>query len=74
MKLRIVAYILIVLAIVSVIYNATLVSLDEPLSGESQIAVYGIIIALCAIILLVILLLSYRISDRVDAHKASKKG
>ena len=72
MKLKIVAYILIVLAIASIVYNATLLNLNDPFVGESQIAVYSIIIAFCAVILLAILMISYRINDKVEAERSKK--
>lgn len=67
--MRILVYILLVLGVASIIYNATKLDFDNLMLGESQIALYSIIIALCSIILLVILLMSYKVNDKVKEAK-----
>ncbi|MEX0274759.1 MAG: hypothetical protein AB3N16_10305 [Flavobacteriaceae bacterium] len=58
--------ILIVLGVVLIAYNATLVDFNAPFSGDSTIALIGIMAALCAIVLLLIYLASKKIKDRLE--------
>lgn len=70
--MRILIYILLALGLASVVYNATNLDFDNLMFGESQISLYSIIIALCSMILLVILLLSLKVRDKVEASKKPK--
>lgn len=58
--------VLIVLAIVLIAYNVTLVDFNNPLEGNSVIALIGILAALCAILLLLIFLTSKKIQKKID--------
>ena len=58
--------VLIVLAIVLIAYNVTLVDFNNPLEGNSVIALIGILAALCAIILLMIFTVSKKIQKKID--------
>ncbi|MGB5668224.1 MAG: hypothetical protein WBM53_15420 [Maribacter sp.] len=58
--------ILIVLAIALIAYNVTLVDYSNPLEGNSIIALIGIIASLCAIILLMIFIISKKIQKKID--------
>ena len=60
------ATILIVLAILLIAYNVTLVDFENPLEGNSIIALIGILASLCAIVLLLIFMTSKRIQKKVD--------
>ncbi len=60
-----VSIILIVLAIVLIAYNVTLLDFDNPLLGDSLIALIGIMAALCAIVLLLIFITSKKIEKKV---------
>jgi hypothetical protein len=51
------------------IFNATKISFSAPFEGESMIGVITLLASLCAIILMVILLISKRIEQKVKAHK-----
>jgi integral membrane sensor domain MASE1 len=53
-----------ILALASIIFNAFKLDFNQLLVGESQIAAISIIAALCVIILLSILLISYRIKEQ----------
>ncbi|MGB5237941.1 MAG: hypothetical protein WBM43_08570 [Flavobacteriaceae bacterium] len=57
--------VLIILAILLIAYNATLLDFDNLLSGDSTIALIGIVAALCAIILLLIFITSKKIEKKV---------
>ena len=57
--------VLIVLAILLIAYNVTILDFDNPLSGDSLIAVIGIFAALCAIVLLLIFITSKKIEKKV---------
>ncbi|NNE76096.1 MAG: hypothetical protein HKN31_03390 [Pricia sp.] len=58
--------ILIVLAIALVAYNVTLVDFENPLEGDSTIALIGIVASLSAIILLLIYRTSKKIQKKID--------
>ncbi|MCK5441197.1 MAG: hypothetical protein KAJ23_04840 [Maribacter sp.] len=58
--------ILIALALILIAYNATLVDLNNPLEGNSTIALIGIVAALCAVVLLLIFLTSKKIQKKID--------
>ncbi len=57
--------ILIVLAIVLVAYNVTLVDFENPLVGDSVIALIGIVASLCAIVLMLIYMASKKIEKKI---------
>ncbi len=58
--------ILIVLAVALIAYNVTLVNFQNPLEGNSIIALIGIIASLCAIVLLLIYITSKKIKDKMN--------
>lgn len=58
--------ILIILAIALIAYNTTLVNFENPLEGNSIIALIGIVASLCAIVLLLIYMTSKKIRDKVN--------
>ena len=59
-------YVLIGMALLLIIYNATLINATAPFEGESIIAVIGIVAALCAIVLLLIYWTSKKIQQSLD--------
>lgn len=59
---------ILVLAIILIAYNATLVDFKNPLEGDSLIAAIGIIASLCAIVLILILITSRKIKNKVDEN------
>ena len=67
--MKIFTIILSVLSIILIGFNSTKIDLNNPVSGESAIALITILAALCAIILLQIL----RISKRIEAQVKKKK-
>jgi hypothetical protein len=50
-----------------VIFNITQVNWEDPLSEKSYIAVIGIMAALCAFLLLLLLILSKKISKKLNS-------
>jgi uncharacterized membrane protein (DUF485 family) len=58
--------ILIVLAVLLIAYNVTLVNFQNPLEGNSVIALIGIVASLCAIVLLLIYITSRKIKDKMN--------
>ncbi|MBT8299381.1 MAG: hypothetical protein HKP42_11775 [Maribacter sp.] len=58
--------ILIVLAILLIAYNVTLVNFNNPLEGNSIIALIGILASLCAIVLLLIFITSRKIKNKIE--------
>lgn len=62
--MKILIYILMVLALVVIVYNFTLIDFNNLLRGESGIALIGILCAACVIVLLLILLTSRAIEKK----------
>ena len=62
--MKIFIYILIILSIAVIIYNSTLLDFENLLFGDSAIALIGILAATCVIVLLSILLISRKISNK----------
>ncbi|MET7028914.1 hypothetical protein [Sediminicola luteus] len=65
---RILSIILITLAIALIAYNVTLINFENPLEGDSIIAIIGIVASLCAIVLLLIFIASKKIQEKVDEN------
>jgi len=59
-------FILIGIALLLIIYNATLISTSAPFEGESIVAIIGIVAALCAIVLLLVYWTSKKIQQSLD--------
>ncbi|TNJ45301.1 hypothetical protein KFZ70_06695 [Tamlana fucoidanivorans] len=51
------------------VYNATKISMTAPFEGESMIGMITLLASLCAIVLMVILLVSKRIEKKVKDHR-----
>ena len=49
-----------------IIFNATQVNWEDPLSGESSVAIIGIMAAMCAFLLLLLLMISKKISKKLN--------
>ncbi|MFS4492934.1 hypothetical protein [Maribacter sp. 2308TA10-17] len=60
--------ILILLAVALIAYNVTLVNFENPLEGNSVIALIGIVASLCAIVLLLIFMTSKKIEDKINKN------
>ena len=67
--MKIISIIVSILAIVLIIYNATMVDLNNPFEGDSLVALITIFAALCAIFLIQILL----VSKKIEAKSKGKK-
>lgn len=63
---RTLSIILIVLALALIIYNITLVNFEDPLEGNSIVAIIGIAASLCAIVLLLIYMTSKKIQKKIN--------
>lgn len=64
--MRIVVYILMALAVISIIYNATMLDFNNVFSGDSQIALISVLASLCVLVLLAVLQVSYKIKDKYN--------
>lgn len=62
--MRIAIPIFITLAVILLIYNITQVNFSAPFQGESTVALIGVVGSTCAIILLLILLVSRKIARK----------
>ncbi len=65
--MKVFTYLITVLAVVLIVYNATKINFSALFEGESIIAIITILSALCAIILLQIL----RVSKKIEAKNKS---
>ncbi len=61
-----VTVVLIILALALIAYNVTIIDFSDPLGEDSIIAVIGVVAALCAIVLLLILLTSRNIQKKIE--------
>ncbi|NDV14455.1 hypothetical protein GO009_00325 [Muricauda sp. TY007] len=59
------AIVLIILALGLIAYNVTLVNFENPLQGDSTIALIGIVASLCAIVLMLIFITSKKIDKKL---------
>ena len=65
-----VIYIFVLLALVLGIYNITKINFDAPMEGNSSVALIGVLACSCAIVLLLILRSSRKISEKVKEKKS----
>lgn len=63
------AYTIIALALILGVFNATKIDFNAPFEGESIVGVITLLASLCAIILMLILLVSKRIEQKVKGRK-----
>ncbi|RIV35116.1 hypothetical protein D2V08_07065 [Flagellimonas lutimaris] len=59
------AVVLIILALGLIAYNVTMVDFENPLKGDSTIALIGIVASLCAIVLMLIFMTSKKIDKKL---------
>ena len=59
------ALILILLALGLIAYNVTLIDFENPIQGDSTIALIGIVASLCAIVLMLIFMTSKKIDKKL---------
>jgi uncharacterized integral membrane protein len=62
---RITLIILLLLAAGLILFNSTKLDLNSPFTGDSLVAVIGILAALCAMVLLLIFHISRKIQDKL---------
>ncbi|MEJ1221633.1 hypothetical protein [Sediminicola sp. 1XM1-17] len=65
---RILSIILISLAVALIAYNVTLINFENPMEGDSIIAIIGIVASLSAIVLLLIFIASKKIQKKVNEN------
>jgi hypothetical protein len=58
--------VLMILALLMAVFNATKIDYDAPLQGDSSVAVIGVLASTCAFLLLFILLLSKKIAEKIN--------
>ena len=66
--MKIATLVITIIAIALIIYNVTMIDLSNPFKGDSLVALITILAALCAILLLQILL----VSKKIDAKSKGK--
>lgn len=63
--MKIFTTILIVVAFALIVFNVTLLDFENPLEGDSLVALIGIAAALCAVFILLIFRMSKKIEDKL---------
>ena len=67
--MKIYTYVLIVIATLLCIYNATKLDFENLLQGDSLVALISIVASLCAVLILLIFMTSKKIQDKVNNKK-----
>jgi hypothetical protein len=62
--MKIFIYLLIVIGLGLIIFNATKLNLESPFIGESAVAAIGILAAACAVLLMIILKVALNVKRR----------
>ena len=70
--MKVVLYILLGLASALMIFNLTKIDYATPFEGNSMVAVISVVACLCAILLLVILMMSRKIAEKSRKPNQSK--
>jgi uncharacterized membrane protein (DUF485 family) len=65
---KILLLVLLLLAIALIAYNVTLIDFQNPFEGNSIVALIGIVASLCAIVLLLIYVISKKIKDKMNEN------
>ncbi len=63
---KVVSSLFIILAIALIIYNITMLNFDHLFEGDSIIALISIVASLCAIVILIIFLMSKKIQEKIE--------
>lgn len=66
--MKYVFYVIALLAIASIVFNVLKLDFNNILQGDSQIAAISIIAALCVVILMSIMIVSNKISDKYGSN------
>ncbi|AMA50228.1 hypothetical protein AX766_07430 [Flavobacterium covae] len=66
--MKIFTYIVLVLGVVLISVNVTMLNLEDLFSGDSLVALIGILSVLCAIVILLIFNLSKSIENKLKNH------
>jgi len=64
--MKIVFYIILVLSLLSIVFNATKLDFSNILAGDSQVAAISIVAALCVSVLSAIMLVSLKIREKQE--------
>ncbi len=62
--MKIFTYIIYALSLITIVFNATKISLEKPFEGESTIALIGIIASFCAIVIVSLFMVSRKIVEQ----------
>jgi len=62
--MKILVYILIVVGLGLIVFNASKLDLEAPFSGDSAVAAIGVLAAACAVMLMVILRVAHTMKNR----------
>ncbi|WP_194851920.1 hypothetical protein [Nonlabens antarcticus] len=65
--MKYVTYGIMLLAVASIVFNTFKLNFSHLFAGESQVAVISIVAALCVVILMSILLISYKIKEKQES-------
>lgn len=63
-RMKIFTYIIIALSLITIIFNATKISLEKPFEGESTIAIIGIVASLCAVLIVTLFMVAKKVVEQ----------
>ena len=64
--MKIFTNILVFLAVALLIFNVTLIDFQNPLKGDSMVALVGVFASFCAVLILLIFRISKKIVEKMD--------
>lgn len=67
--MKIFSIIISIVAAIFIVFNITQVDFNAPFQGQSIVALITILASLCVIVMMLILMVSKRIEQKVKAHK-----
>ena len=62
--MKILTYIIVVLSLITIVFNATKINFEKPFEGESTVALIGIVAGFCAIVIMALYMVSRKISEQ----------
>jgi hypothetical protein len=62
--MKIFSYIIIVLSIITIIFNARKIDFEKPFEGESTIALIGIIASFCAVLIVTLFMVARKVVEQ----------
>lgn len=62
--MKIFTYIIIALSLLTIVFNATKINLEQPFEGESSVALIGIVASFCAILMVTLSIVARKVVEQ----------